>query len=132
MDVEAERWQHDLWYRVLGSGVGDAPEQVRLDDMPGFEKPAVSRYAARLLRWFERHNRGKPFGFLLAYQPNPLASGRADLKPVSAYYKDAEKAVSTCFDQRVRRPGACGAAQELPGGAGQYYLHPEVKFRNGV
>lgn len=55
-ELEAERWQHDLWYRVAEAALGDTPEQVRLDDLPGFDKPAVSRYAATtpsLLRWFK-------------------------------------------------------------------------------
>jgi hypothetical protein len=77
-ELEAERWQHDLWYRIVEAALGDTPMQVRLDDLPGFERPAVSRYAAttpKLLRWFDRYNEGKsyseqvkPFGFLLAYQ----------------------------------------------------------------
>ena len=47
------RWQHDLWYRIVQAARGTNPEQVRLDDLPGFQKPAMSRYAAttpRLLR----------------------------------------------------------------------------------
>jgi hypothetical protein len=58
-ELEAERWQHDLWYRIVEAALGDKPEQVRLYDLPGFERPGVSRYAAttpKLLRWFERHN----------------------------------------------------------------------------
>src|SRR5215216_4973922 len=81
-ELEAERWQHDLWYRIVEAALGDTPEQVRLDDLPGFDKPAVSRYAAttpKLLRWFDRHNeekpyrkRVRPFGFLHAYQTGAL------------------------------------------------------------
>ena len=49
-----------------------------MDDLPGFDAVAVSRYAAtrpRLLHWFDTFNKGKPyaeqvcpFGFLNAYQ----------------------------------------------------------------
>jgi hypothetical protein len=140
-ELEAERWQHDLWYRIVEAALGEAPEQVRLDDLLGFEKPAVSRYAAttpNLLRWFEWYNRGKPygeqvnpFGFLLAYQPNPLASGRTDLKPVSAFDRDLEKAVSTCFDRRSGDPVPTEQLKSYHEALAQYHLHPDAKFHNG-
>ena len=38
-ELEAERWQHDLWYRIVEAALGDTPEQVRLDDLPGFGNP---------------------------------------------------------------------------------------------
>jgi hypothetical protein len=102
-ELEAERWHHDLWYRIVEAALGDTPEQVRLDDLPGFERLAVSRYAAttpRLLRWFDRHNEKKsyseqvrPFGFMLAYQSVASSPSRQELpRPVSAYDKDLGKA----------------------------------------
>src|SRR5215216_319072 len=113
-ELEAERWQHDLWYRIVEAALGETPEQVRLHDLPGFQKPAVSRYAAttpNLLRWFKRYNRGKPyreqvrpFGFLLAYQSSPIATGKATPKPVSAYDKDPRKAAEGCFDRETGSP----------------------------
>ena len=61
------------------------PNQVYLDDLPGFAKPAASAYAAttpRLLRWFGSFNEGRPyraqlrpFGFMEVF----LAKTRAQL-----------------------------------------------------
>jgi hypothetical protein len=76
-DLECERWHHDLWYRIVEAALGATPEQVPVDNLPGFDAPAVSRYGATtptLLRWFKEYNRGKPyrdqvrpFGFLLSF-----------------------------------------------------------------
>jgi hypothetical protein len=64
------------------------PERVQLDDLPGYDRPVVSRYAATtpaLLSWFERFNRGKsyrdrvkPFNFLLAFQPDRMEDWSAE------------------------------------------------------
>jgi len=140
-DLEAERWQHDLWYRIVEAALGDAPEQVRLDDLPGFQKPAVSRYAAttpNLLRWFKGYNHGKPyreqvkpFGFLLAYQSSPMAMGKATPKPVSVYDKDLRKAAEGCFDRETGEPVQPLALKTYQEALAQYHLHPEAKFHNG-
>jgi transcriptional regulator with XRE-family HTH domain len=140
-DLGAERWQHDLWHRVMEAALGDAPEQVQLDDLPGFEKPAVSRYAAttpNLLRWFKGYNRGKPyreqvrpFGFLLAYQSSLLTTGKASPKPVSTYDKDLEKAVADCFDRNTGEPVSPQFLKTYQEALAQYHLHPEAKFHNG-
>lgn len=76
-DIGVDRWQHDVWHRIVSAALSGRPEQVRLDDLPGFTSPSVSRYAAttpELLRWFKRFNQGKPyreqvrpFGFMLAF-----------------------------------------------------------------
>ena len=76
-DIGVERWQHDVWYRIINAALAGNPERVGLDDLPGFNQPSVSRYAAttpELLRWFKRFNHGKPyreqvrpFGFMLAF-----------------------------------------------------------------
>jgi hypothetical protein len=86
-DLECERWHHDLWYRIIEAALGPTPEQVRIDDRPGFDASAVSRYSATtpaLLRWFKEYNGGKayraqvrPFGFLLSF---PSASKRIALR----------------------------------------------------
>jgi transcriptional regulator with XRE-family HTH domain len=141
-ELEAERWQHDLWYRIVEAALTNAPEQVRLDDLPGFGRPAVSRYAAttsKLLRWFDQHNEEKPyreqvkpFGFLLAYQTGASPfPGQNLARPVSAYDSDLGKAAEGCFDRetgkRVPRDQLNGYRDALA----QYYLHPESKFHNG-
>ncbi|MBU6418256.1 MAG: DNA polymerase [Proteobacteria bacterium] len=84
-DIGVDRWQHDVWHRIVSAALAGHPEQVRLDDLPGFNAPSVSRYAAttpELLRWFKRFNRGKPyreqvrpFGFMLAFTAGNTARG---------------------------------------------------------
>jgi hypothetical protein len=140
-ELEAERWQYDFWYRIVEAALSDTPEQVYLDDLPKFQEPAVSRYAAttpNLLRWFKDHNRGKPypeqvkpFGFLLAYQPNPLSLAKIGSKPVSAYDKDLGRAVAGCFDRQSGEPVEPQALKTYQEALAQYHLHPEAKFHNG-
>lgn len=141
-ELEAERWQHDLWHRIVEAALGGTPEQVRLDDLPGLEKPAVSRYAAttpKLLRWFSRHNGGKPyrdqvkpFGFLLAYQTGALPfSGDKLPRPMSAYDKDLERALESCFDRETGEPMLPDKLKSYQDALVQYHLHPESKFHNG-
>ena len=139
-DLEVERWQYDLWYRIVEAALGDTPEQVRLDDLPGFQKPAVSRYAAttpNLLRWFKEYNRDKlyrdqvkPFNFLLAYQTRELPD-KATLKSVSAYDKDLKKAPEGCFDRETGKPVPANVLKNYEEALAQYHLHPEAKFHNG-
>ncbi len=141
-ELEAERWQHDLWYRIVEAALGGTPEQVRLDDLPGLEKPSVSRYAAttpKLLRWFDRHNEGKPhtervkpFGFLLAYQTGTLPFAAEHLRrPVSAYDGNLSKAVEACFDRESGEPVPQEQLRSYRDALAQYHLHPESKFHNG-
>jgi len=141
-ELEAERWQHDLWYRIIEAAFGDTPEQVRLVDLPGFERPAVSRYAAttpKLLRWFNRHNEGKsygervkPFGFLLSYQTGALPFAGDHLpRPVSAYDGDLRKASEGCFDRETGEPVSQDQLKSYHEALAQYHLHPESKFHNG-
>jgi hypothetical protein len=72
------RWEYDLWYRIVEAALSGHPDQVGLDDLPGFDKRAMSRYAATtpaLLRWFKTYNKNRPyreqvrpFGFICAFQ----------------------------------------------------------------
>jgi hypothetical protein len=83
-EVGVERWQYDLWYRIVSAALAGHPDQVDLTDLPGLDRPAVSRYAAttpQLLGWFDRYNAARPyaeqvrpFNFLLAYQTDRLAA----------------------------------------------------------
>ena len=140
-ELGVERWQHDLWYRVVEATSGDAPEQVRLDDMPGFEKPAVSRYAAttpNLLRWFDDHNNGKPyrdrvkpFNFLLSYQPWTNPKAKSASRPVSAYDKDPGAAADRCFDRETGDAVSLGSLKAYQEALAQYHLHREAKFHGG-
>ncbi|PLS82777.1 MAG: hypothetical protein CYG60_23560 [Actinobacteria bacterium] len=126
----------------MEAALGETPEQVWLDDLPGFWGPAVSRYAAttpNLLRWFDGYNDGKPyrdqvkpFNFLLSYQPGfGTPGGKALLKPVSAYDKDIEKAAAGCFDRQTGEAVPQEALKTYKEALAQYHLHPEAKFHNG-
>jgi hypothetical protein len=98
-DLECERWHHDLWYRIVEAALGPTPEQVRIDDLPAFDAPAVSRYSATtpaLLRWFREYNGGKayrnqvrPFGFLLSF---PAASKRIGVRDGEDLHERREEA----------------------------------------
>jgi predicted transcriptional regulator len=141
-EIGVERWQYDLWHRVVEAALSDTPEQVRIDDLSGFQGPAVSRYAAstpNLLRWFDRYNHGKPyrdqvkpFNFLLSYQPGFNApGGKAPPKPVSAYDKDLTKAAAGCFDRQTGDVVPQEFLKTYEEALAQYHLHPEAKFHNG-
>ncbi|MDP9440315.1 MAG: helix-turn-helix transcriptional regulator, partial [Actinomycetota bacterium] len=142
IEVGVERWQYDIWYRIVEAALGDTPEQVRLDDLPGFQGPAVSRYAAttpNLLRWFGGYNRGKPyrdqvkpFNFLLSYQTRfGTPGGKALPKPVSAYDKDLAKAAAGCFNRQTGEAVPQEFLKTYQEALAQYHLHPEAKFHNG-
>jgi hypothetical protein len=89
-NIGVDRWQYDLWCRIVQAALDGHPVQVPIADLPGFGAPAVSRYAATtpaLLRWFTAYNRGKPyreqvrpFNFLLAFQTDALPA--VSLEPI--------------------------------------------------
>ncbi len=141
-EIGVERWQYDLWYRIVEAALGDTPEQVCVDALPGFQGPAVSRYAAttpNLLRWFDEYNRSKPyrdqvkpFNFLLSYQPGFGAlSGKALPKPVSAYDRNLDEAAAGCFDRQTGVWVSSESLKTYKEALAQYHLHPEAKFHNG-
>ncbi len=159
-DIGVERWQHDLWYRITWAALEGRPGEIDLD-LPGFERPAVARYAATtpvLLQWFKRFNKGKsyreqvrPFGFLYAYQtrrrehtlltevadsgasPKRRRRTRAEDLPraVAPYDKDLELAARGCFDRETGEPVAPEKLPTYRQALAQYHLHPEDKFLNG-
>jgi hypothetical protein len=100
-------WQEDLWKEVIRAAETGTPDQTRFMDMPAFDVPAASQYAAttpELLAWFkgynERHPEGMrifPFGFLLSLQ----AKSKAEMA------KDEPKAIShELWRRREPRPAA--------------------------
>jgi DNA-binding phage protein len=126
--IGAERWQHDVWYRIICAALDGHAEQVALADLPNFGSPAVSRYAATtpaLLRWFRRYNRGKPyreqvrpFGFMLAFQAKrldwqpeaPAVTGAAageSRRPAAKALLDAPRAVAPFDRNPARAAAAC-------------------------
>ncbi|MGI8483116.1 MAG: hypothetical protein ACR2OU_02490, partial [Thermomicrobiales bacterium] len=156
-ELGVERWQYDLWYRIVEAAVSGKSVQVRLDDLPGFEKPAVSRYAATtptLLHWFDRYNADRlyreqvrPFGFLLNFPRDPLASlsppdalpDAAELaglrsdapRPVATFDQDPALAAERCFDRMTGEPVSHETLKTYRQALNQYHLHPETKFAHG-
>jgi hypothetical protein len=136
-----ERWQYDLWHRIVQAALGDTPEQVELDDLSGLWRPAVSRYAAttpNLLRWFKKHNAEKqyreqvrPFGFLIGLQSRLIGPGSKLLRPVSSYERDPEKAAEVCFDRDTGELVPRDYLKSYQEALAQYHLHPEAKFLDG-
>ena len=58
-DIGVERWQYDLWYKIIQAALDGHPDQVDLSYHDALKQPAVSRYGATtpaLLKWFEAFN----------------------------------------------------------------------------
>jgi hypothetical protein len=101
-DLDIQRWQYDLWYRLIEATLIDQP--VDLSDMPGLELPAMARCAVTtraVERWFTRHNRRKPynqktrpFGFLITPTvtgfAKPLGHGGQPFHLVGPYERRAD------------------------------------------
>ena len=160
-EIGVERWQYDLWYRIVETGLKGMPGQVSLVGLPGLTAPAASRYAATtpvLLRWFKTYNEGKPyrqqvrpFNFLLAFQgqrlfaepiPNdiPMLSDKPKLsraklphlpRAVAPYSRDIETAAAQCFDRNTEQMVLRGQLKTYGRALAQYHLHPEAKFFQG-
>jgi len=156
-ELGVERWQYDLWYRIVEAVLAGHSAQVCLDDLPDFDIPAVSRYAATtptLLRWFDRYNVGRPyreqvrpFGFLLNFQRDPLAavplpcpsasddrqagSSSDPPRPVATFDQDPAVAATRCFDRITGDPVSREVLKTYRQALAQYHLHPETKFANG-
>ena len=159
-EIGLERWQYDLWYKIIGAALDGHPDTVDLDYHPNLNLPAASRYAATtpaLQRWFAKYNADrtyaeqvKPSNFLLAYQLAPAAiyeysdfveaiakagSDRAREikwpKPVSPYDTDPVKAARSCFDRDTGNPVPTEVLKTYKDALAQYHLRPEHKFLNG-
>jgi hypothetical protein len=156
-EIGVERWQYDLWYRIIEAVLDGRPDRPDLGVFRGLDRPAVSRYGATtpaMLRWFRSYNddkpyreQAKPFNFLLAYQAQPLFDAalldgetiehararqsrklQTPVRPIAPFDTDHAKAIRNCFD---RETGAIVHAKQLKtyrGALAQYHLHPEMKF----
>ena len=147
-ELGVERWQHDLWQRIVQAALEGHAQQVDFDGLPGLEKKAVSRYAAttpRLARWFKGFNAGRPyreqvrpFGFLNAFlskKRGQLAEehriGGALPRVASPFDDDPDSAVLHCFDRETGEPVAPEMLKSYREVLAQYHLHPEAKFAGG-
>jgi hypothetical protein len=150
-EIGVDRWQYDLWYRIVKAALDGTPDQPRLDLHPSLATPAMSRYAATtpdLLAWFKRHNAGRPyseqvrpFGFLSGLhaksdrQVADIDSGKAPrsgpLRPTAPYNRDPSQAASQAFDRDNGEPLPLAALKTYRDTVAQYHLHPEAKFHQG-
>jgi hypothetical protein len=63
-DVGVARWQYDLWYRIAEAALAGKLRELRFDDLPGFNRPAMASYTAatgHMAGWFCAYNEGKPY-----------------------------------------------------------------------
>ena len=97
-----QRWHYDLWYRIAAAALDGDPTAVKLDDLPGFNRPAMIAYTATTpnqLSWFDTYNnpkpyatRVRPFGFyqapILADDGLPVGQHPDRFRLVCPYTKD--------------------------------------------
>lgn len=158
-EIGVQRWQYDLWFKIISAAQGKNPAIVPLDYHPNLLIPSVSQYSAttpELLNWFKTHNSGhnyaeqvKPFNFLCALQANSalnlvysapvIADGISSkrkprnepIKPISPYFKDARQAANSCFDRDTGKTINPSSLKTYATALAQYHLSPEHKFQNG-
>ena len=158
LGVGIRRWQHDLWYLIVQAALEGHPDMVAFDELPGFDAPAISQYAAttpELLSWFAAFNRGRdyreqvrPFGFLTAMQVRGTAErvrmeqrgqalgasafGLTKTPRVAAPFdRDPIAAAAHCFERKSGRDVPVGLLRTYTECLAQYHLHSEAKFANG-
>lgn len=147
-EIGVSRWQYDLWYRILTAALSGNSAVVPIANLPEFNAPAVSQYAAttpNLLTWFDSYNAGKsycdqvkPFNFLLmlqvddqAWQIERTVSDEFASLPsaVAPFTKNIREAVKTCFDRLTDKPVPAHILKSVAGTLARYHLHPEAKYR---
>jgi hypothetical protein len=140
---------------VIRAADTDTPDQTRFMDMPLFDVPAASQYAAttpELLAWFkgynERYPEGEkvfPFGFLLSLQakarlemakddPEALSHElwrRREPRPAAPYFKRAMDAKDNAFDRERDQPVPASWLKSHGRSLIEYHLHQETKFWGG-
>ena len=148
-------WQEDLWKEIIRAAESDRPDEARFIEMPGFDAPAASQYAAttpELLRWFdgynERQSTGRavfPFGFLLSLQaksrlemakdePKALSHElwrRREPRPAAPYFKKPREAKDHAFDRERGDPVPASWLKSHARSLTRYHLHLETKFQGG-
>ncbi len=153
-DIGVDRWQHDLWLKIIEAALAGHPDQVDLLDLPNINEPAVSRYSAStpdLLGWFNGFNEGKewdqqvkPFNFLVAFQVSPTARAKAIAdgtfdkawlksggpSPVAPFDKNPRKAAKKCFDRGTGKSVPKSLLATYREALSDYHLHAEAKFLN--
>ena len=156
-DVGVDRWQYDLWYKIIDAALGGHPDQVDLSYHDGLNGPAVSRYGSTtpaLLKWLDGFNRErdyadqvKPFNFLNAFHARPqfevpedqqqgiAKRGRprkqSDIKPVAPFDRNIGHAAKAAFDRENGRAILAERLMSYAEALAQYHIRPEAKFLNG-
>ena len=154
-EMEIAGWQYSLWHRIVEAALSPNPDSPRIADLPGFRRPAATRYGAStvsVLGWCKGYNRArsyrdqiKPFNFLLRFYSKLPIGGRAmhagerpsarqrqrsvkgQLRPIAPFDRNANQAANCCFD---RATGALIPPENLSTCAeelAQYHLHPDSK-----
>lgn len=145
-DLGVERWQHDLWIRIIEAGLA-GNDRVDLEGLQDFDRPAASRYAATTpaaLRWFKHFNEKhahyreqvRPFGFLYSAPARKLrqngklmrGSGGRLIRAVSPFGKGKKGA--QWFDRETGNPVSPEDLATYASSLNKYHIHPEDKFEN--
>ena len=151
----AERWHHDLWWKLIEAAMAGRLDTFRCDYHPAaLLQPAVSRYSPttpELLRWHGAMNDGKayadqvkPFGFAFNLHPKRrLASfddfaalagdcgDGDDIHPVAPFDRDLRRAIAQAFDRVTGKPVSPDQLQTYAEALAEYHHSPESKFLNG-
>ncbi len=158
-EIGVDRWQHDLWIKIIEAVLRGTPDQVSLDYHPALQNPCVSRYGAtspQLLKWVEIWNQDqpyqdqiKPFGFLSAFTAKSgcLIEPRQDVivgtpgrgrptksktpKPIAPFERDSRLAVSQAFDRIAGDQVHPSELKTYAEALAQFHLSTEDKFENG-
>jgi hypothetical protein len=154
-EIEVQPWQEDLWREIIRAYDHGRPERPDLDQLPGLDQPAATRYAVTnqtLLSWFKGYNASaahidqvRPFNFLLTYPTKSrmeMASSYADdlrlpqwtrRTPAAAsrYSSDIAKDRPDVFDRRTGEPIPWTWLRSYRRALAAYHLHSETKFRGG-
>lgn len=157
-EIGVERWQYDLWYKIVEAGLGHSPRIVPLDYHPTLAQPALTRFGVSspaLERWMETWNctrpyaeRVKPFGFMTTFQPSTTQRShepvlqvdatrrgrprkRVETKPIAPFNRGPAGAVANAFDRESGKPISADQLKTYADALAHYHLHPEDKFLNG-
>ncbi|MEO1323887.1 MAG: hypothetical protein AAFV59_12870 [Pseudomonadota bacterium] len=152
---KSEYWHEKVWERICLAALAGEDDELNFVGVPGFDKPAASRYAAtkpKLLEWFSKYNLGReypdqirPFTFMLSFQldqsaflesqnaGDPHASQFvADPKPASPFETDVVKAAGDAFDRGTGSPIPPEWLRTYDSVLAGYHLRDEAKFLGGV
>jgi hypothetical protein len=152
MDIKA--WQYNFWYRILEAGIAGRAVKPKIDDLPGFKRPAATRYGAstpNILAWCKGFNAGlrygdqiKPFNFMLRFYaglvppPRRLEDDEAprkgklrQLRPIAPFDLDTRRAARLCRDRSTGEKIDYTYLSSYEDELAPYHIHPDSKFLKG-